>query len=206
LLLIFSSLFYMFALLTQVHTIIFLSMLATVFGVIVYLKGFHAIKILFTPLFLFAILIPIPNQLYIQVTFPLQLFVSQISEIVIQWFGVPVFRNGNIITTPDTNFAVVEACSGLRSMIALITLSTIIGFFSLSRKVSKLVLIVASVPTAIFVNIIRIVIIISSMHFLNIDLTKGTLHTFVGLLIFCLAIFILYLLQLALEPCNKESK
>lgn len=203
-LLIGSSLFYIFALLTQVHTIIFLSMLASVFGAILYFKGIHGVKILLTPLFLFAVLIPVPNQLYVHATFPLQLMVSQVSEIIIQWFGVPAFRDGNIITTPDTSFAVVDACSGLRSMIALITLSIIIGFFSLSKKISKLLLITASIPTAILINIIRVVTIIAAMHFLNIDLTKGIMHTIAGVLIFFMAVFILYLLQRVIEPCSKE--
>lgn len=203
-LLIFSTLFYMFALLTQVHTIISLSMLATVCSALLYLKGVYGIKILLTPLFLMAILIPVPNQLYIQLTFPLQLMVSQVSEIVVQWFGVPVLREGNILTTPNMSFAVVDACSGLRSMIALFTLSTIVGFFLLSKKISRLLLITASVPTAILINIIRVVTIITAMHFFNTDLTKGIMHTLVSVIVFCLAVSILYLLQRAIEPCGKD--
>ena len=94
--------------LTQVNTIFFLSMLLTVFGVLIYLAGVNSVKELFTPLLLFLILIPVPDQLYIKLTFPLQLKVSQVSEIVVRIFGVPLFREGNVMNIPGKSFEVVE--------------------------------------------------------------------------------------------------
>ncbi|WP_319409046.1 exosortase/archaeosortase family protein [uncultured Desulfosarcina sp.] len=200
-----STPLFMFALLTQVRTVIALSMLMTVIGTIIYLAGVGAVKVLFTPLILLAMLIPVPEQLYIQLTFPLQLKVSQISEVVIRLLGVPIFREGNVMTIPQKTFEVVEACSGLRSMIALLTLSVIMGYFILRRPVSKMVLVAASVPTAILVNIIRVVSMILLFHFFKLDLTEGTLHTVMGLAIFTIALLILFLLQKALELWETRS-
>jgi exosortase len=206
LILVVSAPLYMFALLTKVHTVIALSMFLTVLGAVIYLGGAKAVRELATPLILLLMLIPVPEQLYIQLTFPLQLKVSQISEVFIRMFGVPILREGNIMNIPEKSFEVVEACSGLRSMITLLTLSVIMGYFFLKRLSSKLILVVAAVPTAIFVNIIRVVFMILLFHFFRLDLTEGTLHTVTGILIFGIALAILFLLLKVLEIWETKSK
>lgn len=199
-----SVLIYMFAMLTQVHTIITLSMLMTVVSVIVYLGGVNTFKDMLTPLILFVMLIPVPDQLYIQITFPLQLKVSQISEMIIRWIGVPILREGNIMITPEKSFEVVEACSGLRSMIALFTLSVIIGYFTLIKSISKLILVVVSIPVAIFINIIRVIFMILLFHFFSIDLAAGISHTIMGMVIFGIALLILFIMQFILKRVLEQ--
>ena len=80
----FSTPLFMFALVTNVRTIIALSMLMTLIGAIIYLAGVGAVKELFTPILLLAMLIPVPEQLLIKLTFPLQIIVSRISEVLIR--------------------------------------------------------------------------------------------------------------------------
>jgi len=190
---------YYFTMLTQVHTIMSLSMFLTVFGVLIYLAGVNSVKELFTPLLLFLILIPIPEQLYINLTFPLQLKVSQASEIIIRIFGVPLLREGNIMNIPEKSFEVVEACSGLRSIITLLTLSFIMGYFMLKKNSSKVILIIASIPTAIVVNIVRVTVMILLFYFFRIDLAEGTLHNVIGLMVFAIGLITLLLLQKVLK-------
>lgn len=174
---------YFFAMLTQVNTLIFLSLFLTVLGVLIYLAGIKSVQELFAPLILLLLLIPVPEQLYIKLTFPLQLKVSQISEIIVGMFGVPILREGNVMTIAEKSFEVVEACSGLRSIISLVTLSVILGYFMLERNISRIILVLASVPTAIIVNIIRVSSMILLYHFFRLDLSVGILHTLTGLLI-----------------------
>ncbi len=190
---------YLFALLTQVPTFISLSLYFTIVGVLIYLLGIRAIPILFTPLILLLLLIPVPDQLYIKITFPLQLKVSQFSETFIAMFGVPILREGNVMNTPGKSFEVVEACSGMRSMITLLTLSLIMGYFMLKRKVSKIVLLLTSIPIAIIVNIIRVSTMILLYHFFRLDLSEGFLHTLTGLLVFAFALLMLLFVHKVLE-------
>jgi exosortase A len=201
-----SSVLYYFSLLTEVHTIIALAMYLTVVGAIVYLFGVQTLRRLFTPLLLFLMLIPFPDQLYIQLTFPLQLKVSEVSAAIITLFDIPVFRAGNVISIPTKSFEVVEACSGLRSVITLLTLSVVMGYFMLTRVSSKLLLVAASIPIAIFVNLIRVVAIVLLFHFFGLDLYKGTLHTITGLLIFLIALATLFMLQRILEQWEQKKK
>lgn len=194
-----STACYFFALLTQVPTFISLSMYFSLVGVLVYLLGIKSIQILFTPLVLLLILIPVPDQLYIKLTFPLQLKVSQFSEMLVEIFGVPILREGNVMNTPGKSFEVVEACSGMRSMITLLTLSLIMGYFMLKKKVSKVVLLLASIPIAIIVNIIRVSVMILLYHFFRLDLSEGFLHTLTGLLVFAIALIMLLFIHKILE-------
>ena len=201
-----STLFYLFAMLTQVRSFIFLSMYLTMIGSLVYLAGAGAIKTLATPLLLFMMLIPIPDQLYPQITFPLQLKVSQASEIIVRAFGIPLLREGNVMHLPGKSFEVVEACSGLRSAISLLTLSVIMGYFMLQRYSSKAILFAASIPTAIFVNIIRVTSMILMFYYYQIDLSKGALHTGTGLFVFALAIIIFFIMQRILDRWESRTR
>ena len=204
LLILFATAAYFFAMLTQVHTIIALSLFLTIVGTLIYLLGIQAIRELFVPLLLLLILIPFPEQLYIKLTFPLQLKVSQASEIITKLFGVPLLREGNVMNIPEKSFEVVEACSGLRSMITLLTLSIIMSYFMLKKNLSKLILLLASAPTAIAINIIRVTAMILLFHFFRLDLTEGILHSITGLLIFGIALGILLLLQKVLESWETK--
>ena len=201
-----ASALYYFSLLTEVHTVIALAMYLTVLGTVVFLFGIRSLWVLFTPLLLLLMLIPFPDQLYIQLTFPLQLKVSQMSEAIISLFGIPVHRAGNVLTIPQKSFEVVEACSGLRSVITLLTLSVVMGYFLLVRTTSKLLLVAASIPVAIFVNLIRVVTIVLLFHSFGLDLYEGTLHTVTGLGIFLIALAALFLLQRMLEQWEHKQK
>lgn len=205
-LIIFSIASYLVSLLAQIQAMIAISMLLTIVGVIIYLLGVRAIKELTTPLILFAMLIPVHGQLYTQLTFPLQIKVSQVCEIIIHMFGITLFREGNILSLPGKSFEVVEACSGLRSMIALMTLSVIMGYFLLRNPSTRLILFAASIPTAILVNLSRIVAMMLLYHFFGLDLTEGILHTISGLGIFVVALVIFFILQRALESWELKEK
>jgi exosortase len=200
-----STLVYMFGLIAQVHSILFLAMFMAVAGIVLFLGGLEAITGLLTPFVLLALIFPVPEQLYIKITSPLQLMVSQISEAIIQGLGVSIFREGNILSTPWKSFGVVEACSGLRSLITLLTMSVIMGFFLLRKSASKVALAFFSIPTAIFVNILRVVSMIVAFHFWQLDLSTGISHTMLGFANFMIAMTILYLFQWALDRWEIQS-
>lgn len=201
-----SSGLYLFAMLTEVNTLIFLSFFLAVMGTVIYLVGTGVLKYLITPILLFIMLIPIPEQILPQLTFPLQLKVSEVSEFIIRLFGVPLFREGNIMNLPERSFEVVEACSGLRSVITLMTLSVIMGYFMLKRNSSKIILLATSIPIAIIVNIIRVTAMVLLFHFWKLDLSAESYHTMSGMVVFCLALLLLLILQKSLESWENKAK
>ena len=116
---IFSLLFYLFAHLAEITTVASFSMVLLLAGVIIYFYGFPMLKELLFPLFLLLFMIPIPAQIYSKLTIPLQLFVSKSSVWIGAIMGLPIYREGNVIHLPNQTLEVVQACSGLRSVISL---------------------------------------------------------------------------------------
>ena len=194
-----SLFFYLFSLQIQVPTVIFLATVCTIISIVVLLSGVRILGSLVVPLLLLLMIIPIPNQLFSMLTATLQLKVSAVSEMIINLLGVPIFREGNVLHVPGKTFQVVEACSGIRSLISMTTLSLIIGHFTLERGRSIALLFVLSVPIAIVINVIRVVGLVAVYSFWNIDLSYGMPHTVFGILLFLLGLAMLFLFQRILE-------
>lgn len=158
----------------------------SIFGVVLYLFGTANFRKLLFPLVLLFFMVPLPAIIYNQVTFPLQLFASQVAENVLTLLGIPVLREGNVLELPSQRLSVVEACSGIRSLLSLSFLSLVYGYFFDSRKWMKIALLVATVPIAVAANAARVTItgILSEQ---NPELARGFFHTAEGWIIFLVA-------------------
>lgn len=198
-LLIFSILSYLLALKIQIPTLIFLTMVSVIVSSLIYLSGVRALKDLAIPILLLILVIPIPNQVLSMVTASLQLWVSDISSYLVRLLSVPIYQEGNILHIPDRSFQVVDACSGIRSLISMTTLSLIISYFSLFSKTGYILLFIISIPVAIVINLIRVVSMVLAYHFFKLDLTAGALHTISGLLLFSIGLLLLFTFQKILE-------
>jgi len=202
-----STLFYLLASKFHFLSVINLSMVISLLTLLLYFLDFNSLKKLGTPILLMLLLIPIPNQFYSTITVPLQLKVSQLSGFLIQLLNVPLFREGNILYIPNKTFEVIDACSGMRYIISMTTLSLLLGYFTLNKTLSKIILVVFAVPIAILVNTIRVITLVLAFHYSQIDLTTGTAHTLTGVIIFGIAILTLLLLQRILEFWeNRQTK
>ncbi|MFK5954679.1 MAG: exosortase [Desulfobacterium sp.] len=173
-----------------------LAMILLIHGMVLYFFGpVMYRRILFSLLFLF-LMVPIPSQIYSAMTIPLQLLVTQISTFIGGVVGIPILRQGNLIHLPEKTLQVVQACSGLRSIMALSALSALFGYLTMDTLVFRTLLFLSSIPIAIVVNIVRVVLMITGFYFFNYDLTTGIIHTVMGLLIFFIALLLLYSLSL----------
>ena len=201
-----SALLYLLSLQLQIPTVTFLATILTVVSAIIYLAGARALRALVIPVLLLFLLIPIPNQLLSMVTATLQLKASQASEWVAQLFAIPLLREGNVLHLPKKSFQVVEACSGIHSLISLTTLSLILGHFNLFRRRSIVLLLLFSVPVAIFINIVRVVSLVLVYEWFAIDLSEGMAHTVSGLVLFLLGFGLLVFFQRILESWEAKNK
>ena len=204
-LVVFSLLLYLFAHFAEILTLTSFSILLLLAGVIIYLYGFLIFKELLFPLVFLLFMIPIPSQIYSSLTIPLQLFVSKVSVWLGSTIGIPIYREGNVIHLPDRTMQVVQACSGLRSMISLLMLSAIIGYLTLKSNILRFVLFLSGIPAAIFVNIIRVCLMVFAFHYFNYDLTKDSVHTVFGIIIFCIALIIIALSKGVLSIWDKSA-
>ncbi len=202
-LVILSLLLYLLAHFAEIVTLASFSMVLLLAGIIIYLYGFLMLKQLLFPLFLLLFMIPIPAQIYSSLTIPLQLFVTKVSVLIGTLLGVPAYREGNVIHLPNRTMQVVQACSGLRSMISLLTLSAILGYFTLKSNFLRTILFFSGIPAAIVVNIIRVLLLIAAFYYLNYDLTSGPTHTVFGMTIFILALLLIIIFKRTLSIWDK---
>lgn len=200
---IFSLLLYLFANFAEIVTMASFSMILLLAGAVIYFYGFLMFKELLFPLFLLLFMIPVPAQIYAQLTIPLQLLVSKTSAWLAILLGLPIYREGNVIHLPERTLSVVQACSGLRSIMSLLTLSAVFGYLTLKSNLLRTVLFFSAIPAAILVNIIRILLIVFAFNYSDYDLTTGTIHTVFGMVIFFLALIFLALLKRVLSIWDK---
>jgi exosortase A len=204
-LIVFSLLCYLFAHFAEIMTLSSLSIVLVITGTLLYLLGFLVLKELLFPIFLLLFMIPIPAQIYSSLTIPLQLFVSKVSVAIAALLGVPIYREGNVLNLPDRTLQVVQACSGLRSMVSLLTLSIIFAYLSLKSNVLKTLLFLSGIPIAILVNIIRVTLLVLVFYYLGYDLTSDNIHMVFGVIIFLLALITIAAVRGVLSIWDKSA-
>jgi exosortase len=185
-----------------------ISILGTMAGAVLYLYGWNHLKILLLPIAFLLLMIPIPAIIFNQIAFPLQLLASRFGEIALMACQIPVLREGNVINLANTSLEVAEACSGIRSLISLLTLGIIYGYFTDSRIWVRLVLAIGTIPIAIAANGIRVAGTGIAAHYYGREAAKGFFHSFSGWIIFIAAfimMFILYRIIAWLAPAGKKS-
>jgi exosortase len=172
-----------------------LSLLIVVAGLVVLFLGWSFFRaILFPWAFLF-LMVPIPAIVFNKVTFPLQLLASRMASIALSWMGVPVLREGNVIVLAAMRLEVAEACSGIRSLMSLTTLSIIYAYLLERRLWVRVVLAVASIPIAVAANSVRIVGTGLLVQYWDPDKAEGYFHASWGLIVFVISLVMLYLLH-----------
>jgi exosortase len=167
------------------------SLLVLLAGLIILFQGWAFFRaVLFPWAFLF-LMIPIPNLILQQITFPLQLLASRVATGMLELVGVPVLRQGNVIVLASMPLDVVEACSGIRSLLTLLTLAIIYGYLMEKRIWVRIVLAISAVPIAVAANSFRIFGTGMLVQYWDPDKAEGFFHTFEGWLIFVVALILL---------------
>ena len=174
----------------------------SVVGAVLVLGGAPLVRALRFPLFLLCFMVPIPAIIYNQVTFPLQLIASRLAETSLSVIGIPVLREGNILELPTQTLSVVEACSGIRSLLSLSFLSLVYGYFFDRRLWMRVLLLLATVPIAIAANASRVTLTGILSEF-NAELAEGFFHSASGWVIFMVALAILVALH---QIVNRLSR
>ena len=159
-------------------------------GAVLFVGGAKVFKLVAFPLFLLCFMIPIPQTIYAQLTLPLQIFASAVAETVLGWVGIPVLRHGNQLELAGQTLNVVEACSGIRSLLSLSFLALIYGYL-FDRKVwMRWVLLLATIPIAIAANAARVTMT-GLLSGSQPKLTEGLPHKLEGLVLFLVAVLLL---------------
>ena len=196
---------YLFARQTGIATLASLSILPVVAGIIVFIYGWEMLRICGFPLFLLLFMIPVPAQIYSSMTIPLQFLVTKASAWLATSAGVPLLRLGNVIHLPEATFEVVQACSGMRSLMTLAALGAIVGYFMLNSNVVRFLLMFLALPIAVIVNIFRVFSMVVADYHFGINLVDGPIHEAFGLFIYALALVLFFLSKGVLGRWDRSA-
>jgi len=177
-------------------------LLLTIYGAVVAACGLKVFRMLAFPLLLLLFMIRIPQFIYGQITFPLQILASEFAETSLAALGIPVLREGNVLELASQRLNVVEACSGIRSLLSLGFLGLVYGYFFESKMWIRVALVVATVPIAIVANGLRVTIT-GILSELNKDYAEGLFHTMEGWVIFMVALVALLILHQVLIRVSR---
>ena len=200
------------------------SLLLMLAGIVIYFFGFRIIQVVAVPMLLLALAIPIPQIIFNKIAFPLQLFASKCAVAAMSFFEIPVLRQGNVIelmplgATEPKRLAVVEACSGIRSLMTLVTLAVVYAYFTRPNRSAggppaagqrpayrtfgfwrSVILVVSAVPIAILTNAARVSGTGVLAHYYGTKVADGFFHSFSGWVIYLVAAALLFATGWALD-------
>ena len=202
-----------------------ISLVTMLVSVVIYFFGARVIPFLVVPLALLILSIPIPQIIFNRVAFPLQLFASRCAVAAMWLLNIPVLRQGNVMelmprgASQPKRLAVVEACSGIRSLMTLITLAVIYAYFTKPRAANpadpaddegqgksnkfiapfmnftfwrSLILVASAVPIAILTNAARVSGTGVLSHYYGTQVADGFFHSFSGWVVYIAAAVLLF--------------
>ncbi len=182
------------------------SLVISIAGAVLLLGGTEYFKIFRFPMFLLFFMVPIPAVIYNQITFPLQLRASEMAEAAISFLQIPIIREGNVLELASQKLNVVEACSGIRSLLTLTFLSLVYGYFCEKRTWIRVTLFFSTIPIAILANAGRVTLTGVFANF-NPALAEGLFHEGEGWVIFMVAFAILAVFhQVLARIANRLEK
>jgi exosortase len=171
------------------------SLLGALVGSLLFLWGWGRVRVLVFPLAFLVLMIPLPGIIFNQIAFPLQLIASRFGEAAMGVANVPVLREGNVLILANTTLEVAEACSGIRSLVSLLTLAIVLGYFSDPRGWVRTLVALSSIPVAVVTNGLRVAGTGIAAHRFGEAAAQGFFHEFSGWMVFVAAFVLMLGLQ-----------
>jgi len=174
----------------QVPRLVAVSLVVLIFGMVFYLGGWRWAKEAWFPCAFLVFMIPL-NFLDLYVSFPLRVFVTNLSSVLLNLCGLDVYGQGTGLYSRAGRFSpldVADPCSGIRSLVALMALTAVYGYLAMDRPWKKWVLFLSSLPLAVIGNLARITTVALVAQGFGNDSAMKIYHAFSGYIVFSLAI------------------
>jgi len=182
-----------------------ISMIGVCGGAVLFLAGRQHFRVLLFPLLFLLLMVPIPAIVFTRIALPLQLLASRFGTTVMSAAGVPVLREGNVLVLSNTTLEVAEACSGIRSLISLLTLGIVLGYFTDGRSWARVTIALMTIPIAIVTNGLRVAGTGIAARYYGAAAAEGFFHSFSGWLLFIAALGLLTAVQRGIGTLQLET-
>ncbi len=170
-----------------------LSIWIALLGLVVFYLGWRQVRMWWLPFTLLFLSIPLPALITNRLAIPLQFQASKMGAALMTWRKIPVVMTGNVIDIlpsqagPGQRLFVAEACSGLRSMSALLALGVMLAGMYMRTLPTRILIVLLALPVAVVVNGFRVFLTGFLMHYVDPKLGAGFAHEGQGWLLFMVA-------------------
>ena len=204
-----------------------IALVVVLLGIVVYFFGAKILQLLIVPFLLLLFAIPIPQIIFNKIAFPLQLYASRAAVWGIRLFEVPTVRNGNVFeilpqsATQTIALEVVEACSGIRSLMTLVTLAFVLAYFTREREHDAndgwlaffksfdfwraIILMLSAIPIAVLTNAARVTTTGVLAYHYGMRALDGFIHELSGWLVYLVALGLMVLVNLFLKAIFRKG-
>ncbi len=182
--------------LSTLFLVLHVSLWIVLVGLAMTLVGIRGTKAIAFPLGYLLTAIPLPTFFYANLSSQLQLWASSLGVGCLQLVGVMAFREGNVIDLGPVQLQVIEACSGIRYLLPLLSLALLCAYFFKDRMWKRVLLVLSAIPISILINGFRIGMIGVLVEHYGKGAAEGFSHLFEGWVIFMVS-FGLLILEMA---------
>lgn len=183
-----------------------LSLIPVLWGLVLLAWGWSVARRLWFAFAYLILMVPLPYMLYDAVAFPLRLIAAQIAAWGVRLFGVPAFVEGNVIHLPNVVLNVVDACSGIRSLISLLAVGVILAYLLLPNRWIKVVVVLLVLPVAVVTNALRVTVAGLAAEWIGPETMQGVMHDFVGWVVFMVGFAVLLAITLGLRKLMSAGR
>ncbi len=171
------------------------SYVGLLFSGVVFFLGWGWARVVAFPLALLLLAIPLPYIIYYSLTNPMQGLAAKVAVGGLKVLGVPVVAQGNIIHLPNTTLEVAEACSGIRSLYAFLSLGALLAYWMPVPVWGRVLVFLVTIPLSVVGNAVRVWGTSLGAYVVGPSVTKGLVHELFGLIIFASALVIFILIR-----------
>jgi exosortase len=182
------------------------SLLVLMAGLTVSIFGTVMLRHLLFPIAWLIFMIPLPAIIFYAITFPLQLLASRMASGLLDVLRITNLREGNVMYFSHYTIGVVEACSGIRSLITLLAFAVLLGHLRSMRTWTQIVLAACTVPVALIFNAVRVASAGILGNYLGERWAEGTFHTATGIALFLSGLSMIALISTLLIRWSPPSK
>ena len=189
----------------KVYFISGFSLILVIYGLVLYFFGREVARTLNFPILFLLTMVPLPLVVVSNLTVKLKLFAAECATFILNHIGFPSVRDGSVIRMPNSFIAVEAPCSGLRSLISLLTLGLLFAYMLKASFFKKAILLLSAVPFAVATNMLRIIMLATVNDLYGEKAAMGFFHDFSGFFVFALAFIGLLWVYKVLEPKNESQ-
>lgn len=189
-----------------------ITMVPVIIGLVLLIGGWNVLKVTWFPIAFLALAVPLPQRTYFELTTPLRILASKAAAAILPWLIPGLHTEAQAVVIdyvrpgmPPGQLNVEEACSGMRLLMAFVTLGIAMAYLGNRPLWQRIVMVASCLPIALFCNIVRV----TTTGYLSIsghrDLAQGTAHQLLGLAMLVLALALFSLLGYVLNNIFVET-